>query len=206
VTKSTKIGHPKKGEGVRWKKDARAKFVAFGQATADVGSVQGKLVDAKGAAVPGVVAKTLRQPTPTQPFWVILFTEVPYTDASRNETYTLHVYDGADHLEQSENVTVTLIPGGSFTILYPATNGNVCPSFTAYGQCDTTDPVTCRLVKGGTTVSGQQTTSSDPNVWVSTFLNAPQDTYDELTATSDAGSATPSDNITVNGVYCQSGG
>src|SRR5262249_23247858 len=136
---------------------------------------------------------TLQEPD-EEGFWIIGFTDVPWT--KQGEDYTLEVKSGNTVLATVGGLRVL----GSYGIgiTYPSSNSTVCPVFGAYGPRDEAGTVTCKLVKTGSPdVSG--TVMEYSGMWAASFSGVSLATYDKLTAT--VGMSTAShDTITVANV------
>jgi hypothetical protein len=201
-TKKTRIGFPKHDSTVTWyhPTDTKAKFIAHGRASADVNgdNMTAKLL--KNGTTDTGTKTYLQPPTPSQPFWIILFTGVDPTGTG--EYYNLELYDGSDRLAHSGKLKVNVSkPKFGISLIYPSDNDMVCPFFAAYGRYDSGSNISCQLNKGAVTVQASQIQISQ-GVWVASFLGVAEDVYDTIEAWVDSDPHLTSSNITVNDLYC----
>jgi hypothetical protein len=201
-TKKTRIGYPKHDSTIVWRHptDTKAKFIAHGRATTDVNgdNMTAKLL--KNGATDTGTKTYLQPPTPTQPFWIIIFTGVDPTGSG--EYYNLELYDGSDRLAHSDNLKVVIpAPFDEITLIDPLDNGQVCPSFAAYGRFDSGATITCQLNKGAVTIPADQVQISQ-GLWVASFVGVAADVYDNLKVRVDTDPPLTSNNLTVNDQYC----
>jgi hypothetical protein len=201
-TKKTRIGYPKHDSTIVWQHptDTKATFIAHGRASADVNgeNMQAKLF--KNGTTDTGTKTYLQPPTPSQPFWIIIFTGVDPTGSG--EYYNLELYDGADRLARSNKLQVVVTkPKFEITLIYPPDNGTVCSFFAPYGRYDSGSSISCQLVKGSVTVPATQIQTSQ-GVWVASFVGVAEDVYDKIEAWVDSDAHLSSANITVNDSYC----